>query len=297
MRWEDYRRSSNVVNRRGEGGRSFGGGGGMVGLMLLRAIFSRFGIVGVVVAVGAFFLLSQMGVNPLGSSGGQSVRGGEGGTSPYDAEIDAILATTEDVWTEQFQANGLGDYPEPTLNLFAGGVQTQGCGFANAAVGPFYCPGGQQVYLDTSFFEQLDRQLGAPGDFARAYVIAHEVGHHVQTVTGISQQVSQMQARTGERSGADSAQVRMELMADCFAGVWANNAQRLDGFTLEEGDIQEGLRAAQAIGDDALQRKSQGRVVPDSFTHGTSEQRQRWLSVGYRSGDMRACDTLSAQDL
>ena len=301
MRWNDYRRSDNVANRRGEGGRSFGGlggGGGAMAFMLLRAVFSRFGIVGVAVGIGGFFLLNAMGVNLLGG-GGQTVASGSGGeaaTSRYDEEIGAILATTEDVCTDAFAEAGLGDYPEPSLNLFAGGVSTGGCGFAGSAVGPFYCPGDQDIYIDTSFFDQLDRQLGAPGDFARAYVIAHEVGHHVQTVTGISDQIRQQQARAGQAE-ANQYQVRMELMADCFAGVWANRARALDGFALEEGDLQEGLRAANAIGDDTLQRNAGRRVSPDSFTHGSSEQRQRWLSIGYRSGDMQACDTLGADAL
>lgn len=295
MRWEDYRRSDNVVNRRGEGGSAFGGGGGgaMIGFMLLRVIFTRFGIGGVVVAVGAFFALSFLGLNPLTATGGGQGLGGSAGAPPssaYDQEIAAVLASTEDVWNEQFAANGLGDYPEPRLNLFAGQVSTQGCGVASSAVGPFYCPGGRQIYIDTSFFDQLAQRFGAAGDFARAYVIAHEVGHHIQTVTGLSQQVSQQQARARSEAERNAYSVRLELMADCLAGVWARSADEAGDF-LEEGDLQEGLRAANAIGDDAL---SGGRARPDSFTHGSSEQRQRWLSTGYQTGDMNACDTFSA---
>ena len=304
MRWEDYRSSDNVFNRRGEGGSrgaGFGGaGGGMMAFMLLRMIFSRFGIGGVVVAVGGFLLLSAVGLNPLtGGGGGQAVSTGPAGQAPtsrYDAEITAILATTEDVWNTAFAERGA-DYPEPALNLFAGGIQAGGCGFASSAVGPFYCPANREIYIDTGFFEQLERQLGAPGDFARAYVIAHEVGHHIQTVTGVSDDVRAQQARARSDAERNDYSVRLELMADCLAGVWARQAQGLDGFALEEGDIQEGLRAANAIGDDTLQRNAGRRVSPDSFTHGTSEQRQRWLSIGYRTGDMEACDTLSAREV
>lgn len=302
MRWNGYRRSDNVFNRRGEGGSrggSFGGGGGMAAFAILRMIFSRFGIVGVIVAIGGFFLVTQMAPGLLGGSVGQGVQsapGGEAVSSEYDAEISAILATTEDVWTQVFAEQGA-DYPEPGLNLFAGGVNTGGCGFAGSAVGPFYCPGDREIYIDTSFFDQLSRQLGAPGDFARAYVIAHEVGHHIQTVTGVSDQIRQQQARAGSKAQANEAQVRMELMADCLAGVWAVRAQGLEGFSLDEGDIQEGLRAANAIGDDTLQRNAGRRVSPDSFTHGSAEQRQRWLQIGYRTGDMQACDTLNATSL
>ena len=298
MRWDDYRQSDNVFDRRGEGGRTLGGGGGgglAIGFMLLRFIFSRFGIGGVVIAIGGFFLLSMLGINPL-AGGGQMASGGGSAASvnrAYDAEISTILATTEDVWNDQFARNGLGDYPEPELNLFAGGITTQGCGFASSAVGPFYCPADREIYIDTQFFDQLNRQLGAPGDFARAYVIAHEVGHHIQTVTGISDEVRRAQARAGSRAQQNEYSVRLELMADCLAGVWARNAQDLRGFSLEEGDLQEGLRAANAIGDDTLQRNAGRRVSPDSFTHGTSEQRQRWLSRGFEAGDMAACDTLN----
>ena len=299
MRWDDYRRSDNVFDRRGEGGSRFGGGGGgglMIGFMLLRMIFSRFGIGGVVVAVGGFFLLSMLGINPL-SGGGQMAAGGGGGGAnvnrAYDAEIGAVLASTEDVWTQQFQQNGIGAYPAPKLNLFAGGVSTQGCGFASSAVGPFYCPADREIYIDTQFFDQLAQRMGAPGDFARAYVVAHEVGHHIQTVTGISDQVRRAQSQARSQAEQNDYSVRLELMADCLAGVWARQAGTFQGFELEEGDLQEGLRAANQIGDDTLQRNAGRRVSPDSFTHGTSEQRQRWLATGYQSGDMAACDTIN----
>lgn len=297
MRWNDYRRSDNVSNRRGEGGRSGAGVGGAGMLMMAaRVIFSRFGIKGIIIAVVAFFGLSLLGLNPFMGGGGQTVSSGQdtpAQTSRFDEEIKAILATTEDVWSEAFAEQGA-VYRAPNLNLFSGGITTDGCGYAGSQVGPFYCPRDEDIYIDTSFFDQLDRQLGAPGDFARAYVIAHEVGHHIQTVTGISDQVRQQQARASSKAAQNDYQVRMELMADCLAGVWAKRAQGLDGFALEEGDIQEGLRAANAIGDDTL---SNGRARPESFTHGSAEQRQRWLSIGYRSGDSEACDTLSAPQL
>ena len=300
MRWDDYRQSDNVFDRRGEGGARLGGGGGgglAVGFMLLRFIFSRFGIVGVVVAIGGFFLLNMMGVNLLGGGGQMAAGGGSGAASAnraYDAEIGAVLASTEDVWNRQFQANGIGDYPEPKLNLFAGGVTTQGCGFASSAVGPFYCPADRMIYIDTQFFDQLSRQLGANGDFARAYVIAHEVGHHIQTVTGISDEVRRAQAGARSKAQQNEYSVRLELMADCFAGVWGRNAGAFEGFELEPGDVQEAMNAAAAIGDDTLQRNAGRRVSPDSFTHGTSEQRQRWFATGYETGDMSRCDTLNA---
>ena len=299
MRWDDYRQSDNVFDRRGEGGgRMLGGGGGggmMVGFMLLRFIFSRFGIGGVVIAVGGFFFLSMLGINPLAGGGQMATGGGSGAASAnraYDAEIGAVLASTEDVWNREFAEVGIGDYAEPRLELFAGGVTTQGCGFASSAVGPFYCPADRKIYIDTQFFDQLSRQLGAPGDFARAYVIAHEVGHHIQTLTGISDQVRRAQASARSKAEQNDYSVRLELMADCFAGVWARNATDFQGFYLEEGDLQEGLRAAAMIGDDTLQRNAGRRVSPDSFTHGTSEQRQRWLATGYETGDMSQCDTL-----
>jgi predicted metalloprotease len=185
-----------------------------------------------------------------------------------------------------FAASGQ-KYPAPTLVLFEGSVRS-GCGGASSASGPFYCPADRKVYLDTSFFDQLSRQFGAPGDFAAAYVIAHEVGHHIQTITGTSQQVTRLQQRAG-KTEANALSVRLELQADCYAGVWAANNRNL----LDEGDFAEGVRAAQAIGDDTLQRQMQGRVVPDSFTHGSADQRIRWLKKGFESGDPNACDTFN----
>jgi predicted metalloprotease len=203
--------------------------------------------------------------------------------------VSAVLAGTEDVWNEQFQRLGR-QYRDPRLVLFEGRVESA-CGLASAAVGPFYCPGDAQVYLDLEFFEQLDRRFGAPGDFAQAYVIAHEVGHHVQNQLGIMDRVSAQRERMS-REEYNRLSVRLELQADFLAGLWAHHAQRLSNI-LEPGDIEEGLRAASAIGDDRLQRQSQGYVVPDAFTHGTSEQRVYWFRRGYETGDLSQGDTFA----
>jgi len=306
MKLDDQRESSNIENRRGEGGGlggfggqqagGLGGGGGMGGLfaMFLPLIFSKFGIVGVVIAAGALFLFGGLGGGGSGIAPGrqlsapaQQVSGQPSKlTNETDIFVAKVLASTEDTWTKIFAASGE-RYPAPQLVLFAGQVRSA-CGSASSASGPFYCPGDRKVYLDTSFFEELARRFGAPGDFAAAYVIAHEVGHHIQTITGISDQVTKQQARGG-KTEANALLVRLELQADCFAGVWAHNNPAL----LDEGDFAEGVRAAQAIGDDTLQKQSQGQVVPDSFTHGSSEQRVRWLTRGFKTGSVDSCDTFS----
>jgi predicted metalloprotease len=202
--------------------------------------------------------------------------------------VRVVLGDTEDTWNEIFKKNGR-DYPEPQLVLFSGAVQS-GCGLAQSAMGPFYCPRDQRVYIDLDFYRQLRDRFGAPGDFAQAYVIAHEVGHHVQTVLGVSDQVSSAQQQAGRR-GANALSVRMELQADCFAGVWANHADTARK-VVEPGDIEEALNAASAIGDDKLQRATQGQVVPESFTHGSSAQRMGWFKRGYETGDPNTCDTM-----
>ena len=228
----------------------------------------------------------------LGGGSGQATvleSGPQPGNRPDDEAADfasVILASTEDVWSTIFQNAGY-QYREPTLVLYDDAVQSA-CGFNSAATGPFYCPGDQQLYLDLSFLRELQR-LGAPGDFAFAYVIAHEVGHHIQTITGLEQQVRQQMARSGEAQ-RNQLSVRMELQADCYAGVWAHYADRQAGM-LEAGDLEEGLRAAAAIGDDRLQRQAGRRVQPETFTHGSSEQRVRWFRTGYQTGDEDACDT------
>ena len=308
MRLDDQRESGNIENRRDEGGIGFGGagqgaggmGGGLGGLLglFLPLIGSKFGIIGIVVAMGAIFLFSNMGSITAPSAPTPQVSAPApgapaGSASQLQTETDRfvakVLATTEDTWGKVFAASGQ-QYPAPRLVLFDGSIRSA-CGGASAASGPFYCPADQKVYLDTAFFDQLGRQFGAPGDFAAAYVIAHEVGHHIQTVTGTSQQVTRAQQRAG-RSQANALSVRLELQADCYAGVWAANNRSL----LDEGDFAEGVRAAQAIGDDTLQRQMQGRVVPDSFTHGSAEQRIRWLTKGFESGDPNKCDTFSVPE-
>lgn len=298
MRWRGRRTSSNVVNRRG------GGGGSPLPIWLIfvvvRLIFTRFGFLGIVVLVGGYFLLSAVGLDPLrmlaepGASVGSTARAPvtdniceEG--SQTDRFVCVVLASTEDVWNAQFAANGR-DYPEPQLVIFSGSVDAGGCGYASAAVGPFYCPATDSLYLDTSFFDQLASRFGAPGDFAQAYVIAHEVGHHIQNVTGLLNEADR--ARSISEAEGRAMQVRIELQADCFAGVWAYHENQLAG--LEEGDIAEALRAASAVGDDTLARQAGRRPVPDSFTHGSAAQRQEWFSRGWRSGRMEDCDTFRA---
>jgi predicted metalloprotease len=217
---------------------------------------------------------------------------GGGAPPPDDAPaqmVSAVLADTEDTWQRVFRQNG-GNYEQPKLILFEGQVRSA-CGLASSAVGPFYCPADRNVYLDLTFFRELDQRFGAPGDFAQAYVVAHEVGHHVQTLLGVSSQVNAARSRLSEAEGNELS-VRQELQADCYAGVWAHHANKTDW--LEPGDVEEGLRAAAAIGDDRIQRRSQGYVVPESFTHGSSEQRQQWLMRGLQSGDIRQCDTFNA---
>lgn len=292
VKWRGRRESRNVEDRRGAAAAA---GGGIL-IMLVRFIIGRFGIRGLfmlgVVGVGLYLA----GANPIALLQGQPAQ--QQAAAPIDDEtsqfVRVVLAETEDVWSREFQAAG-SDYPEPTLVMFSGSVSSA-CGYASAASGPFYCPADRKLYLDASFFEELAQRFGAPGDFAAAYVIAHEVGHHIQTVTGISNQVRTAQQRARGDGEANALQVRMELQADCYSGVWAHHADRTSGL-LDEGDIEEGLRAAEAIGDDTLQRNAGRRVTPESFTHGTSAQRQRWFINGYRSGDVDVCDTFSASAL
>ena len=205
-----------------------------------------------------------------------------------------VLASTEDVWSRIFEANNQ-RYPAPTMVLFSGAVQSA-CGGATSASGPFYCPGDQKVYLDTQFFDEMRTKLGGGGDFAQAYVIAHEVGHHIQTITGISDKVNQIRAKGGNVEGDGGPLVRQELQADCFAGLWAHYAQKEKQW-MEPGDLEEAINTAQAIGDDTLQRQSRGSVVPDAFSHGTAKQRMAWFARGYESGNINQCDTFNARAL
>jgi len=245
-----------------------------------------------------------MGKNPMELLGQVSEQAGpapaqtQPGATPANDQasqfVSAILGSTEDVWGKIFQQNG-STYAAPKLVLFSGAVASA-CGRASSAAGPFYCPGDRQVYLDTSFFEEMRSKLGGGGDFAEAYVIAHEVGHHIQTLTGVSNKVDAQRAHGESMEGDNGLSVRMELQADCYAGVWANQAQQQNQW-LEAGDIEEALNTASAIGDDRLQKQSRGTVVPDSFTHGTSEQRVRWFRNGFDNGDVGRCDTFSATQL
>lgn len=286
VRWRGRRGSDNVEDRRGA---TAAGGAGLI-LLLLRLVFSRFGIGGVVVLVGGFFALRAVGIDPLALLQGQPATGPSVARGQDDESaqfVRVVLAETETVWTEKFAERGA-RYAPPILVLFSGQVNSA-CGMASAASGPFYCPADRKVYLDTSFFSELSARFGAPGDFAAAYVIAHEVGHHVQTLAGVADQVRRAQARADEAE-RNALQVRMELQADCYAGLWAKGAARMTDF-IEQGDIEEGLRAASAIGDDALQRQAGRTVRPESFTHGSSAQRVSWFSRGYESGAVEACDS------
>jgi predicted metalloprotease len=285
MDWQKGERSRNVEvdsGRGGGGGFGFGGGRGMgIGGLIVLAIL------GWVFFKDPTALLDQGGqVGPATSQVSEPAQ-----VDPQQRDfVSAVLGSTEKTWGDIFAANGR-QYVDPKLDLFSGGVRTA-CGLASTAVGPFYCPGDQKVYLDLSFFQELQERFGAAGDFARAYVIAHEVGHHVQKLLGVFDQVQQARERGAPMEGADGLSVRQELQADCFAGVWASRTeQRLHW--LQAGDVEEALNAASKIGDDTLQRETQGTVVPDSFTHGTSAQRVKWFRAGLESGQVSSCDTFS----
>lgn len=288
MRWEDYRQSTNVDDARGGGGRGGGigratGSVGIGGLILAGILYFAFGIDPRLILEGGL-----PGAQPPAQQ--QQQRQGQG-VDPNDRMarfVSAVLATTEDTWEKIFREAGR-NYEPPRLTLFSGQIQSA-CGFAEAASGPFYCPLDRRVYLDMSFFRELEQRFRAPGDFAAAYVIGHEVGHHIQNITGVLPRVQEAQRGMG-RAEANAMQVRVELQADCLAGVWANRTQRLG--LVDQSDIQEALGAAAAIGDDTLQRRAGGRVVPESFTHGSSEQRMQWFMTGVRSGNMQACNTFA----
>ena len=290
VKWRQGRKSDNVVDRRGA---AAAGGAGLI-FMLARFVIGRFGICGVILLALVGGGLYLMGVNPMTLMQGGNTQTANAIDDEASQFVRANLASTEDVWARIFSESNA-RYTPPKLVLFSGSVSSA-CGFASAASGPFYCPADRQVYLDTTFFDELSRRFGAPGDFAAAYVIAHEVGHHVQKVTGVAGQVRSAQQRAKGAAEANQYQVMMELQADCYAGVWANHAEMRADY-LDEGDIEEGLRAAEAIGDDTLQKNAGRRVTPESFTHGTSEQRQRWFTAGFRTGDISACDTFNARQL
>jgi predicted metalloprotease len=304
MRLDDYDNDINVGEADSRGGFGGGGGGGGLLLGLLPLIGSRFGCGGIVVVLillAVFGGLGNLGSMIGGGNSGPAPRTqvgtqagtGQGGEVRQVCDASAerratcqAFSNAQNTWEKIFAQSGA-RFREPMLRFYSGNGQS-GCGAAMSAMGPFYCPTDQGIYLDTSFFDELSRRFGAPGDFAQYYVIAHEFGHHIQNLLGTSEQVQRVQRSGNEREG-NAASVRLELQADCYAGVWAaQNRSRLD-----PGDVEEGMRAAQAIGDDTLQKEAQGRVVPDSFTHGTSAQRQFWLKKGLDSGDPAACDTFS----
>ena len=294
MKWEGNRESDNVEDRRGGGGVGGGGGRGGIGG---RGI----GIGSIVIALTASYFL---GINPMtvlsilsGGSPAPQVQSGPAQRPPADDRmakfVGTVLADTEDVWKAVFTKGGA-QYKEPKLVLFRGSTATA-CGAGQAAMGPFYCPGDQKVYIDLDFYETLKTKLGAPGDFAQAYVIAHEVGHHVQNLLGITTKMEQMRGKVSQVE-YNALSVRLELQADCFAGVWAHHAQNARQI-LENGDVEEAMNAAAKIGDDALQKGAGGRIVPESFTHGTSAQRTRWFNQGLQNGSVKGCDTFSARQI
>jgi predicted metalloprotease len=286
MRWRGRRQSENIEDRRGMRiGRTAGIGG--IGLVAVYLISMYFGVDPAVLLSGV--QTSQVGSGPAGSQ-------------PYaetatEAErrqrIAVVLADTEDVWGTVMKEMQ-GNYSAPKLVLFSGAVDSA-CGFAESAMGPFYCPADERVFIDLSFFDEMEQRLGAGGDFAQAYVLAHEVGHHVQNLLGISQRIQELRQRVDEIEG-NQLSVRLELQADCYAGLWARHAEQTSAI-LEPGDIDEALGAASAVGDDRLQRRASGQVVPDSFTHGSSEQRARWFRNGFDNGSLEACDTFKEAQL
>jgi len=282
MRWQGRRKSSNVDDRRGKGAGGFGG----------KAIGGGFGLILVII-------IALLGGDPGALLGNNQITNEN--QVPYESSaeeqelkdfVSVVLADTEDIWTNIFNDYGY-DYKEPVLVLFTGSVESA-CGVAGSSTGPFYCPGDNKLYIDLSFYNELRDQFKAPGDFAMAYVVAHEVGHHVQTLLGVTDQLNEIRGRVSQTE-YNKFSVRFELQADYLAGVWANHVQGL-GY-LEKGDLEEALTAANAIGDDRIQKQAQGYVVPDSFTHGTSEQRMKWFNKGFQSGNLEEWDTFNATDL
>lgn len=285
MRWQDGRRSSNIEDKRGRRvpGKVKGGG---IGVIILALIAMYFGV------DPSIILNMSQGLQPQGQE--QSAPVQQSAEEQQLADFVAVvLADTEDTWNQIFSSAGK-QYQEPNLVLFTGAVQSA-CGYAQAAMGPFYCPGDSKVYIDLSFYQDLRNKMNSPGDFAQAYVVAHEIGHHVQNLLGISDKVHQQRGRVSKIE-YNQLSVKLELQADCFAGIWANRADRVRQI-VEPGDIEEALNAASNIGDDRLQQQSRGYVTPDSFTHGSSAQRVRWFKRGYESGNVAQCDTFGAASL
>lgn len=297
MRWQGGRRSDNVEDRRGDGPAYSAAGAAPVVLRLLPMLIrTKLGRIILITGIVVIFGGRMLGIDVLSLLAGGGDSSGQTSTTLSEADqqtaefVSVVLADTEDTWHAMFSKLGQ-QYREPTLVLFTGSVSSA-CGRASAAVGPFYCPGDQKLYIDLSFFHDLDQRHGAPGDFAQAYVIAHEVGHHVQTLLEISEQVHAA-GKGASEAKVNALSVRQELQADCFAGLWGHAANR-ERQLLDPGDLEEALQAATAIGDDRLQREAGGQVVPDSFTHGTSAQRVKWFRAGFESGDINACDTFAA---
>jgi len=284
MRWEGRRQSSNIEDRRGMRVSRGGLVGGGLGTLAIALLVMFLGGDPTPVLQNAANAPSQTTNEPYAESPNEA---------EWRQQIAVTLAETEDAWNALFTDLG-GQYREPVLVLFNGAVESS-CGFAQSAMGPFYCPPDEKVYIDLGFFDQLGPELGGQNDFARAYVVAHEVGHHVQNLMGISNRVHEMRQRVGEVEG-NQLSVRQELQADCFAGIWGHRAQRYAGI-LESGDVEEAIRAAAAVGDDTIQRSAGQAVVPDGFTHGSSEQRMRWFTTGFKSGSLESCDTFKAADL
>lgn len=306
MRWDDFRRSDNIEDVRGQGGYSGGGGG-----FPIPGGGGGLGI-GTIIVLG--LLAWALGIDPRILIGGAEVFNGPGQArmerqappaktgAPSDRQGDfvaAVLGSTEDVWSDIFRANGQ-SYKAPRLRLYSGATAGGACGMAQSAMGPFYCPPDKRIFLDTSFFRDMEQKFractGKQCEFAQAYVMAHEVGHHIQNQLGILPRAMQLQQAAGSKAQANNIQVRVELQADCLAGVWANHAQRKKDF-IDPGDVEGAISIATAIGDDRLQKQATGRVVPDSFTHGSSEQRVRWFKTGFESGKVSACDTFRSANL
>ena len=299
MLWKGRRQSTNVTDNRGSGGGGFGRSPGRFNIPMGGGMRTAGGggLSGIVILVVLFFVLRACGIDPMvlldgGQSGFPSGGGAVSQNTPARDEqaqfVSVVLAETEDVWNGIFQAEGA-QYEEPQLTLFSGQVSSA-CGYASAASGPFYCPNDRRIYIDLSFYDQLDQQFGAAGDFAQAYVLAHEVGHHVQNLTGVLPRFNQMR-QSMSTAEANAMSIRVELQADCYAGVWARFTDQKG--LLESGDAEEALNAATQIGDDTLQKRTQGYVVPESFNHGTSEQRRTWFARGFNSGKVAQCDSIN----
>ena len=288
MKWTRGYRSNNVDDRRGEVSRAGIGRGG-AGLLVM--LFRRFGIVGVLVGGAALYFLSSMGSGGSSLTGQRDPAASNASEQPTVEFVSFVLDDAQNTWTQLFQAQGK-RYRPARLQIFRDSLPSA-CGLGQSAMGPFYCPSDQKVYIDLSFYDELRQRFGAPGDFAQAYVISHEIGHHVQHLLGLDREVQGASER--ERTGEGGASVRLELQADCFSGVWAHSTHQRQ--LLEAGDLEEALKAAAVIGDDALQKQAGGAVRPESFTHGSSAQRARWFKRGFESGDMASCDTFAAQTL